>query len=159
MVPIRESGHGVMPAAGSKVVAMVAREVEQKYDPGAAGRLPAPEAVKRSPLTARSPAAEVVLAYLRDQVTAIAHYDPLVRRDEPDAVHQMRVAGYTRGATAKTVILRWNGMAWTQVPSPSPGATFNYLSSVAATSTTNAWAVGGSDNGTLILHWNGTTWR
>ena len=33
-----------------------------------------------------------MLAYLRDQVAAILHYDPLVRRDEPDAVHQMRVA-------------------------------------------------------------------
>jgi CHAD domain-containing protein len=33
-----------------------------------------------------------VLAYLRDQGAAISHYDPLVRRDEPDAVHQMRVA-------------------------------------------------------------------
>ena len=46
-------------------------------------------------LTRHSPAAEVVLAYLRDQVAAISRYDPLVRRDEPDAVHQMRVA--TRG--------------------------------------------------------------
>jgi len=33
-----------------------------------------------------------VLAYLRHQVAAIARCDPLVRRDEPDAVHQMRVA-------------------------------------------------------------------
>jgi hypothetical protein len=41
-------------------------------------------------LTRHSPAAEVVLAYLRDQVAAISRYDPLVRRDEPDAVHQMR---------------------------------------------------------------------
>ncbi len=39
-----------------------------------------------------SSAAEVVLTYLRDQVAAIARYDPLVRREEPDAVHQMRVA-------------------------------------------------------------------
>ena len=29
---------------------------------------------------------------MRDQVAAISRYDPLVRRDEPDAVHQMRVA-------------------------------------------------------------------
>ena len=43
-------------------------------------------------LTRHSSAAEVVLSYLRDQVAAIARYDPLVRRDEPDAVHQMRVA-------------------------------------------------------------------
>jgi CHAD domain-containing protein len=34
----------------------------------------------------------VVLGYVRDQVAAIWRYDPLVRRDAPDAVHQMRVA-------------------------------------------------------------------
>jgi CHAD domain-containing protein len=48
--------------------------------------------VPETPVTARSAAGEVVLAYLRQQVAAIARYDPLVRRDEPDAVHQMRVA-------------------------------------------------------------------
>jgi CHAD domain-containing protein len=55
-------------------------------------RLPVLETRGRSPLTARSPAAEMVLAYLRDQATAIARCDPQVRRDEPDAVHHMRVA-------------------------------------------------------------------
>ncbi len=49
-------------------------------------------AVAGAPLTACSPAGEVVLAYVRRQVLAISRYDPLVRRDEPDAVHQMRVA-------------------------------------------------------------------
>ncbi len=44
------------------------------------------------PLTGDSPAGEVVLTYVRDQVAAIRRYDPLVRLDEPDAVHQMRVA-------------------------------------------------------------------
>ena len=34
----------------------------------------------------------MVLSYLRDEVAAIARYDPRVRADEPDAVHQMRVA-------------------------------------------------------------------
>jgi CHAD domain-containing protein len=43
-------------------------------------------------LTAESSGGEVVLAYVRDQVAAICRYDPLVRRAEPDAVHQMRVA-------------------------------------------------------------------
>ena len=57
-----------------------------------AGRLPPSGAAHEPPLTRHSPAAEVVLAYLRDQVAAISRYDPLVRRDEPDAVHQMRVA-------------------------------------------------------------------
>src|SRR5690349_7486763 len=56
-----------------------------------AGRLPA-AAAAASPLTRSSPAGEVVLGYIRDQVAAIWRYDPLVRRDAPDAVHQMRVA-------------------------------------------------------------------
>jgi CHAD domain-containing protein len=48
--------------------------------------------VAEAEVTARSPAGDVVLAYIRKQVLAIARYDPLVRRDAPDAVHQMRVA-------------------------------------------------------------------
>ena len=40
-------------------------------------------------------------------------------------------------------------------PAPAGGAT---LTSVAATSAGNAWAVGYSGTGTLILHWNGKTW-
>ena len=43
------------------------------------------------PKTARS-AGEVVRAYLEAQARQLRHYDPLVRRDAPDAVHQMRVA-------------------------------------------------------------------
>jgi CHAD domain-containing protein len=65
-----------------------AEEIDRKHDPGAAG----PRVLHDPPLTRHSSAAEVVLAYLRDQVAAIARYDPLIRRDEPDAVHQMRVA-------------------------------------------------------------------
>ena len=57
-----------------------------------AARLPAAGAAQQPPLTRHSPAGEVVLGYVRDQVAAIWRYDPLVRRDEPDAVHQMRVA-------------------------------------------------------------------
>lgn len=65
-----------------------ARELERKHGPGAASA-----GVRHDPpLTGHSSAAEVVLSYLRDEVAAIARYDPLVRRDEPDAVHQMRVA-------------------------------------------------------------------
>ncbi|MEU4802792.1 CYTH and CHAD domain-containing protein [Actinosynnema sp. NPDC023587] len=37
-------------------------------------------------------AGDVVLAYLREQVEALKHHDPRVRRKEDDAVHQMRVA-------------------------------------------------------------------
>ena len=65
-----------------------AGEIERKHGPGAAG----PGELPDPPLTGHSSAAEVVLSYLRDQAAAIARCDPLVRRDEPDAVHQMRVA-------------------------------------------------------------------
>ncbi len=59
----------------------------------AAGDASAGAADARSPrLSPRSPAGDVVLAYLRRQADAIVRYDPLVRRDAPDAVHQMRVA-------------------------------------------------------------------
>ncbi len=57
-----------------------------------AARLPAARPAPEQRLTRHSPAGQVVLAYLREQAAAISHYDPLVRRDEPDAVHQMRVA-------------------------------------------------------------------
>lgn len=39
----------------------------------------------------KSPASQVVQARLRTQVAVIRRYDPLVRRDAPDAVHKMRV--------------------------------------------------------------------
>jgi len=58
------------------------------------GRLLAERLPERAPATpgsARS-AGEVVLAYLDAQARQLRRYDPLVRRDAPDAVHQMRVA-------------------------------------------------------------------
>jgi len=55
-----------------------------------AGQLPEPRQPSR--LTKDTPAGDVVLAYLRDQAAALTSLDPAVRRDEPDAVHQMRVA-------------------------------------------------------------------
>src|SRR5215470_4742186 len=59
-------------------------EIERKYE--------APQETALPGLTPRSPAAEVIMAYARAQVRALVSYDPLVRRDAPDAVHQMRIA-------------------------------------------------------------------
>jgi hypothetical protein len=70
----------------------------------------------------------------------------------------------------KTLILHWNGKAWTQVPSPDPVTvsssklTWNVLQGVAATSVSNAWAVGYDETNllgskTMILHWNGKAWK
>lgn len=49
-------------------------------------RLPAPP-----PAPGRD-AGSVVLAYVREQVEQLALFDPAVRREQPDAVHKMRVA-------------------------------------------------------------------
>ncbi|PPB49412.1 CHAD domain containing protein [Arthrobacter pityocampae] len=42
--------------------------------------------------TPDGPAADVLLAYLHEQLSALEQQDPQVRRDAPDAVHRMRVA-------------------------------------------------------------------
>jgi hypothetical protein len=75
------------------------------------------------------------------------------------------VGYYIKGIAKQTLIEHWNGTSWRQMPSPNPGGTTNdnVLNGVAATSASNAWAVGDYNNGiakqTLIEHWNGTSWR
>jgi hypothetical protein len=65
------------------------------------------------------------------------------------------VGDYQKGtAQDRTFIEHWNGQRWAIQPSPSMGSQANDLYGVAATSASNAWAVGG----TLIEHWNGRTW-
>jgi inorganic triphosphatase YgiF len=61
-----------------------------KLERALAGRLPGP--AHGAPLTSSSPAGQVVLAYLQAYADRLKSLDPMVRRDEPDAVHQMRVA-------------------------------------------------------------------
>jgi CHAD domain-containing protein len=47
-------------------------------------------------------AGEVVLAYIREQASALDSLAPRVRRDEPDTVHQMRVATRRLRSTVRT---------------------------------------------------------
>jgi CHAD domain-containing protein len=63
-------------------------------------RLPGAEDPPR--LAASSPAGQVVLAYLRTQAGTLMSLDPLVRLNEPDAVHQMRVASRRLRATLRS---------------------------------------------------------
>jgi hypothetical protein len=46
----------------------------------------------------------------------------------------------------------------TIIPSPSPGANFNNLESVSCVSESWCIAVGQTDDGTLVLSWDGTVW-
>jgi hypothetical protein len=60
-------------------------------------------------------------------------------------------------AGPSTLILRWNGSAWTRVASPSPGSG-DTLDGLGFSSERDGWAVGSSGSDTLILHWNGKAW-
>lgn len=75
------------------------------------------------------------------------------------------VGSYVSSTNATdTLVLHWNGTAWSQAPSPDPGATINELRGVSTVSPTDAWAVGvyhdntANTTHTLILRWDGTTW-
>jgi hypothetical protein len=65
---------------------------------------------------------------------------------------------FLHSVTPQMVILHWNGTAWTQASSPAPGQ-FSQLVGVAATSASDAWAVGSDLGGTIVQHWNGTIWK
>jgi hypothetical protein len=62
----------------------------------------------------------------------------------------------------RTLIVRWDGKTWQEVPSPSPGTVTNQLDAVSALSTDDVWAVGHSTGGdvseALVLHWDGSVW-
>lgn len=70
--------------------------------------------------------------------------------------------GYPKTGGWRTLILRWNGTSWKQVPSPTPGVPSN-LTAVTAVSARSAWAVGSfsadGQSGALSEHWNGTAWK
>jgi CHAD domain-containing protein len=53
-------------------------------------------------LTPAATAGQIVLAYLRKQAAALKALDPMVRQDEPDAVHQMRVTTRRLRSTLRT---------------------------------------------------------
>jgi len=63
---------------------------------------------------------------------------------------------------SRTLVLHWDGSAWSRVPSPNPGASNNELTAVSAAFGTNAWAVGyfgtQTSTRTMVLHWNGHGW-
>jgi hypothetical protein len=81
------------------------------------------------------------------------------------ATNAWAVGSRSNSVTDSTLVEHWNGHAWTVQTSPNVGTDedVNALSAVAATSATNAWAVGhrstGSVDRTLILHWNGHLWK
>jgi hypothetical protein len=73
--------------------------------------------------------------------------------------------GYYSAAShdKSTLILHWDGTAWSRDMSPSPSTIEAELLAVSADSSTDAWAVGfyrrlHRHRYALILHWNGASW-
>lgn len=56
----------------------------------------------RRALSPSSPAGDVITAYVAEQVATMKALDPAVRGDEPDAVHQMRIAVRKLRSTLRT---------------------------------------------------------
>jgi hypothetical protein len=75
------------------------------------------------------------------------------------------VAGtYSAGSATRTLVLHCDRVACKVVASPNPGGRRgeSVLTGVSAASPASAWAVGWYDitsQHTLVLHWNGKTWK
>ncbi len=64
------------------------------------------------------------------------------------------------GTNESTLVLHWDGRAWTTIPSPNGvNTTGNQLQSVSAISPTDIWAVGNSLGSPLAIHWDGNKWN
>lgn len=92
--------------------------------------------------------------------------DAALRGVDAAARDDVWAVGWTAspGGRLGTLALRFDGEAWTRVPTPNPGPGDHLLSAVAAASADEAWAVGwsvrsGSPDRPLILRWDGSRWR
>jgi hypothetical protein len=95
----------------------------------------------------RVPSPELAGGGTLDAVTALS----------PASAWAVGTASLCPGHALATLIERWDGRAWTAVPSPAAGI----LNAVTATSPDSAWAVGSISSGggpAVIEHWNGKTW-
>lgn len=91
---------------------------------------------------------------------------------DPDLPHLRRSGSLLGGAgpvvptepfgNLKTLTERWDGGAWSVVPSPNPSNDNNTLRSAALLSTGDVWSVGywvaGAGGNTLAERWNGQQW-
>jgi hypothetical protein len=81
------------------------------------------------------------------------------------STNKVWAVGYAVHGTSKnnvvkrTLIERYNGTNWHIVASPNVGTGDNVLTGVAVISGKDAWAVGYSSNGGLVLHFDGLRWQ
>jgi CHAD domain-containing protein len=102
-VELTGGGRGLLAAADKRLRHGGLRSAgrQAKLERALSSQLPPSGGRHRSP-SAHSTAAEMVMAYAGTQVAAIMSLDPLVRRDAPDSVHQMRVATRRLRSTLKS---------------------------------------------------------
>jgi hypothetical protein len=68
-------------------------------------------------------------------------------------------------SSVETLILHFNGTAWTVFPSPNPASSGNYLYGASSTASNDVWAVGATyvasagNLQNLVLHYDGTAWN
>jgi hypothetical protein len=83
-----------------------------------------------------------------------------------DATNDAWAVGF-KGVNGQTLAMHWDGSEWNEVATPNIGKGPNRLGGVLALSPNNAWAVGyfAPPKGdmkpmrTLILHWDGKSWK
>jgi hypothetical protein len=83
-----------------------------------------------------------------------------------DATNDAWAVGF-KGVNGETLAKHWDGSEWNEVATPNVGKGTNRLEGVLALSPNNVWAVGYftppkgdmEPKHTLILHWDGTSWK
>ncbi|MGE5764486.1 MAG: CHAD domain-containing protein [Mycobacterium leprae] len=104
-VELRDGDEGVLDRVGERLVAAGAQpaaspsKLARSLGTRAAA---APDLPPPTPVTPDDPVRSLVVAALRRYGRAFVEHDPAVRRDLPDAVHQMRVAARRLRSTVRT---------------------------------------------------------
>jgi hypothetical protein len=87
-----------------------------------------------------------------------------VSADSPSDAWAVGTYAVPRAHVFQTVVLHWDGSAWSSVQGPNPGSFLNQLDSVHAISPADVWALGYSSPSPrvkqrlLVVHWNGSKW-
>jgi hypothetical protein len=105
-----------------------------------------------------------------DHPAACRHTWEVVPSPNPGNYNDLRgVAGLTTTDAwavgmkdGQPLTLHWDGLAWSEIPAPSPGQGTAILDAVAAVAADDVWAVGyqsaGGAYSTLVEHWDGLAW-
>ncbi|MBO3747772.1 hypothetical protein J5X84_16965 [Streptosporangiaceae bacterium NEAU-GS5] len=94
---------------------------------------------------------------------AVLHQDESLLAVSASSATEAWAVGFTKGVGAagrNTLAVRWNGTAWSIVPTPATsGGSKAQLNAVVSLGPADAWAVGRSRAGrALAEHWDGAAW-